>query len=120
MWASIETLFASIVAMVPSIYVLYRRGDESSYYLSSGHKSGQTGYTGGAKSHIRSHVPPNATVISTNCNRHLDDHELDDLERGEGGDNTSIKGILVKTTIQTSESIKEVDGSEKSISVGPL
>ncbi|KAK6351495.1 hypothetical protein TWF718_004655 [Orbilia javanica] len=120
MWASIETLFASIVAMVPTIYVLYRRGDESSYYLSStGPKSGLTGGTGG-KSHIRSHVPPNSTVISTHCTRQ-DGVELDDLERGDAqSDNTSIRGILVKTTIQTSESIKEVDGSEKSINVGGL
>ncbi|EPS38737.1 hypothetical protein H072_7535 [Dactylellina haptotyla CBS 200.50] len=115
MWASIETLFASIAAMVPTIYVLYRRGDESSYYLSStGPKSGLTGNTG-AKSQIRSHVPPNATVISTHCKQH-DDHELDDLERGERNSDTgSVKGILVKTTIQTTESIKEVDGSEKII-----
>ncbi|KAF3171963.1 hypothetical protein TWF788_009572 [Orbilia oligospora] len=118
LWASIETLFAGIVAMVPTIYVLYRRGDESSYYLSStGPKSGLTGGTGG-KSHIRSHVPPNSTIISTHCARE-EDHELEDLERGDAqSDNTSIKGILVKTTIQTSESIKEVDGSEKSINVG--
>ncbi|KAF3285536.1 hypothetical protein TWF970_010580 [Orbilia oligospora] len=106
LWASIETLFASIVAMVPTIYVLYRRGDESSYYLSStGPKSGLTGGTGG-KSYIRSHVPPNSTIISTHCARE-EDHELEDLERGDAqSDNTSIKGILVKTTIQTTGALE--------------
>lgn len=35
------------------------------------------------------------------------------MERGESSESGSIKGILVKTTIQTNESIKDDCDSEK-------
>ncbi|KAF3937331.1 hypothetical protein ABW19_dt0203210 [Dactylella cylindrospora] len=119
MWASIETLFASIVAMVPSIYVLYRRGEESSYYLSStNHKSGLTDGKSQGRSQVRSHVPHTATVISTHCRATTmwgDEHELENIDRMNDSESGSIKGILVKTTIQTNESIKDGEESEKEI-----
>ncbi|OAL53107.1 hypothetical protein IQ07DRAFT_609614 [Pyrenochaeta sp. DS3sAY3a] len=80
MWASIETLFASIVAMVPAFYVLMRpRSHDTSYYLSS---DGRTNL-----SQAHDGVESRAWV------------ELNSVERPIPED-SSTKGILAVTTVE--------------------
>ena len=107
MWASIETLFASVVAMVPALYILLRpKLHDASYYLSSDgrtHPSQSQGgtFTGNkgrpgkswrqSTSH-HSHDLSGGTVESRAWT------ELRSVERHDAED-ASTKGILAVTTV---------------------
>ncbi|KAH7073172.1 hypothetical protein FB567DRAFT_583856 [Paraphoma chrysanthemicola] len=106
MWASIETLFASVVAMAPALYILLRpRSNEDSYYLSSGTHLSQThgalsssGRSGsiwkrGENNGIHNGVESRAWI------------ELGNVERPIAED-ASTKGILAVTTVEQVQNAK--------------
>lgn len=107
MWASIETLFASVVAMGPALYILIRpKSQQSSYYLSSDGRTHPSHSLGGTftsskvrqgkswtqNSSHRSHDLSGGTVESRAWT------ELRNLERQDAEDATT-KGILAVTTV---------------------
>ncbi|KAH7394294.1 hypothetical protein BKA66DRAFT_411034 [Pyrenochaeta sp. MPI-SDFR-AT-0127] len=108
MWASIETLFASIAAMIPALYILLRpQAPNTSYYVSSDGRShlsqsqsatmsGNHGRFGGAwrqgSSRHGSHDP--SSGVETRAWT-----ELRSVE-GNIAEDASTKGILAVTTVQ--------------------
>ena len=125
MWASVETLFAAIVAIVPSIYTLIRRGrseNESSYYLSgasalhSGTRQPSTLYAS-RRSYVKTGAGPHSQIDAVEqgtghgiarattvrgVRSKAWSTELDDLagkKDRETAEDASTKGILVATTI---------------------
>ncbi|KAF2847480.1 hypothetical protein T440DRAFT_491921 [Plenodomus tracheiphilus IPT5] len=88
LWASLEILFAVIVAVAPTIYALAQNRNENDTYAKSHINMTNTvrTYTGGEEGNERY-----ATRVWTELN--------DDASRT---DNTSIEGILVETRYETS------------------
>lgn len=89
MWASLEILFAVIVAVTPTIYALVRNRREDTTYPNQSHIS-MTG---------RTH-PGSVTEIDRYAARVWT--ELEDS--ASRTDNTSMEGILVERRYETSDS----------------
>lgn len=107
MWASIETLFASIVAMIPAFYVLMRpRSHDTSYYLSSdgrtnlsqthGTLTSKSGLSGKRWSQVGAQNPRDQTLDGVESRAWV---ELNSVERPIPED-SSTKGILAVTTVE--------------------
>jgi hypothetical protein len=111
MWASIETLFASIVAMVPALYILLRpKLSGTSYYLSSdgrthpshlqsGTLQSSNGRSGKSWRQSKPHHDPHGHSLTTGGVESRAWTELQSLEKQDAED-ASTKGILAVTTVE--------------------
>lgn len=114
MWASIETLFASIVATVPALYILLRpKLGGTSYYLSSdgrtqpsqsqpGTLQSSNGRSGKSWRKSKPHHSLNSHSLTANGVESRAWTELKNLERQDAED-ASTKGILVVTAVEQTQ-----------------